>query len=131
MRSCKGRSGSYSARELGVKVKVVTGDQLAIAEDSCEETGRRLGLGDNIYPAKVLKDGPPHSARLMRWSWMPMDLLTSFRSTRTRSSGGFRAQTDQCRLGVKVFSHKRVVQTQDMNGIVCPNNMLHTCVYLK
>ena len=39
---------------LGVKVKMVTGDQLAIAK----ETGRRLGLGDHMYPAKVLKDGP-------------------------------------------------------------------------
>ena len=33
---------------------MVTGDQLAIAK----ETGRRLGLGDHMYPAKVLKDGP-------------------------------------------------------------------------
>ncbi|KAF9530294.1 hypothetical protein CPB83DRAFT_905548 [Crepidotus variabilis] len=40
---------------LGVRVKMVTGDQLAIAK----ETGRRLGLGDHMYPAKVLKDGPP------------------------------------------------------------------------
>jgi H+-transporting ATPase len=40
---------------MGVKVKMVTGDQLAIAK----ETGRRLGLGDNMYPASVLKDGPP------------------------------------------------------------------------
>ncbi|THH19797.1 hypothetical protein EUX98_g8705 [Antrodiella citrinella] len=39
---------------LGVKVKMVTGDQLAIAK----ETGRRLGLGDHMYPTKVLKDGP-------------------------------------------------------------------------
>ncbi|TCD67347.1 plasma membrane H+-ATPase [Steccherinum ochraceum] len=39
---------------LGIKVKMVTGDQLAIAK----ETGRRLGLGDHMYPAKVLKDGP-------------------------------------------------------------------------
>ncbi|KAJ3489254.1 hypothetical protein NLI96_g2241 [Meripilus lineatus] len=42
------------AMALGVKVKMVTGDQLAIAK----ETGRRLGLGDHMYPAKVLKDGP-------------------------------------------------------------------------
>ncbi|KAJ7194595.1 plasma membrane H+-transporting ATPase [Mycena pura] len=42
------------ALALGVKVKMVTGDQLAIAQ----ETGRRLGLGDQMYPAKVLKDGP-------------------------------------------------------------------------
>ena len=37
---------------LGVKVKMVTGDQLAIAK----ETGRRLGLGDHMYAAKVLKE---------------------------------------------------------------------------
>ncbi|KAJ6515291.1 hypothetical protein C8R45DRAFT_810677 [Mycena sanguinolenta] len=42
------------ALALGVKVKMVTGDQLAIAK----ETGRRLGLGDHMYPARVLKDGP-------------------------------------------------------------------------
>ncbi|KAJ6536698.1 hypothetical protein DFH09DRAFT_1249792 [Mycena vulgaris] len=42
------------ALALGVKVKMVTGDQLEIAK----ETGRRLGLGDHMYPAKVLKDGP-------------------------------------------------------------------------
>ena len=42
------------AMALGVRVKMVTGDQLAIAK----ETGRRLGLGDHMYPAKVLKDGP-------------------------------------------------------------------------
>ncbi|EPT03154.1 hypothetical protein FOMPIDRAFT_1022507 [Fomitopsis schrenkii] len=42
------------AQALGVRVKMVTGDQLAIAK----ETGRRLGLGDHMYPAKVLKDGP-------------------------------------------------------------------------
>ncbi|KAG8850678.1 plasma membrane H+-ATPase [Tulasnella sp. 330] len=42
------------ALALGIKVKMVTGDQLAIAK----ETGRRLGLGDHMYPAKVLKDGP-------------------------------------------------------------------------
>jgi len=42
------------ALDLGVRVKMVTGDQLAIAK----ETGRRLGLGDHMYPAKVLKDGP-------------------------------------------------------------------------
>jgi len=40
---------------LGVKVKMITGDQLAIAK----ETGRRLGLGDNMFLSKTLKDGPP------------------------------------------------------------------------
>jgi H+-transporting ATPase len=43
------------ALALGVKVKMVTGDQIAIAK----ETGRRLGLGDNMFSAKILKDGPP------------------------------------------------------------------------
>ncbi|KAJ7639564.1 plasma membrane H+-transporting ATPase [Roridomyces roridus] len=39
---------------LGVKIKMVTGDQLAIAK----ETGRRLGMGDHMYPASSLKNGP-------------------------------------------------------------------------
>ncbi|PLW13060.1 hypothetical protein PCANC_04498 [Puccinia coronata f. sp. avenae] len=43
------------AVSLGLKVKMVTGDQLAIAK----ETGRRLGLGDNMFSSKVLKEGPP------------------------------------------------------------------------
>jgi H+-transporting ATPase len=43
------------AIELGVQVKMITGDQLAIAK----ETGRRLGMGDNMYLSKTLKDGPP------------------------------------------------------------------------
>ncbi|KAI0028562.1 plasma-membrane proton-e [Vararia minispora EC-137] len=47
------------AMALGVKVKMVTGDQLAIAK----ETGRRLGLGDHMYPAKVLKEGPPPGSK--------------------------------------------------------------------
>lgn len=47
------------ALSLGVRVKMVTGDQLAIAK----ETGRRLGLGDNMYPAKVLKDGPAKGSK--------------------------------------------------------------------
>jgi H+-transporting ATPase len=40
---------------VGVKVKMITGDQLAIAK----ETGRRLGMGDNMFLSKTLKDGPP------------------------------------------------------------------------
>lgn len=40
---------------LGVQVKMITGDQLAIAK----ETGRRLGMGDNMYLSTTLKDGPP------------------------------------------------------------------------
>ena len=34
---------------------MITGDQLAIAK----ETGRRLGMGDNMFLSKVLVDGPP------------------------------------------------------------------------
>ncbi|KAI9603181.1 hypothetical protein H4Q26_002496 [Puccinia striiformis f. sp. tritici PST-130] len=47
------------AVSLGLKVKMVTGDQLAIAK----ETGRRLGLGDNMFSSKVLKDGPPAGSK--------------------------------------------------------------------
>ncbi|KAI0320934.1 plasma-membrane proton-e [Amylostereum chailletii] len=57
------------AMALGVKVKMVTGDQLAIAK----ETGRRLGLGDHMYPAKVLKDGPPPGGRFASLDAMIMD----------------------------------------------------------
>ncbi|KAF8344473.1 hypothetical protein F5887DRAFT_971432 [Amanita rubescens] len=49
------------ALALGVTVKMITGDQLAIAK----ETGRHLGLGDHMYPAKVLKDGPPPGSRFL------------------------------------------------------------------
>ncbi|CAH2049847.1 unnamed protein product [Thlaspi arvense] len=38
------------ALNLGVNVKMITGDQLAIAK----ETGRRLGMGTNMYPASAL-----------------------------------------------------------------------------
>lgn len=41
------------AIQLGVKVKMITGDQWAIAK----ETGWRLSSGDNIYQAKIVKDG--------------------------------------------------------------------------
>ncbi|KAL7312297.1 hypothetical protein PS15m_008075 [Mucor circinelloides] len=43
------------AQALGVGVKMITGDQLAIAK----ETGRRLGMGDNMFLSKTLKEGPP------------------------------------------------------------------------
>ncbi|KAG2224450.1 hypothetical protein INT45_010516 [Circinella minor] len=43
------------AIELGVQVKMITGDQLAIAK----ETGRRLGMGDNMFLSTTLKEGPP------------------------------------------------------------------------
>ncbi|KAF9051647.1 plasma membrane H+-transporting ATPase [Panaeolus papilionaceus] len=54
---------------LGVRVKMVTGDQLAIAK----ETGRRLGLGDHMYPAKVLKDGPTPDSKHATLDDMIMD----------------------------------------------------------
>ncbi|KAH7857876.1 hypothetical protein Vadar_017451 [Vaccinium darrowii] len=38
------------ALDLGVNVKMITGDQLAIAK----ETGRRLGMGTNMYPSSTL-----------------------------------------------------------------------------
>ncbi|ORX37107.1 plasma membrane H+ ATPase [Kockovaella imperatae] len=57
------------AMALGVKVKMVTGDQLAIAK----ETGRRLGLGDHMYPAKVLKDGPEAGGKHATLDEMIMD----------------------------------------------------------
>ncbi|XP_071718816.1 plasma membrane ATPase 2-like [Rutidosis leptorrhynchoides] len=38
------------ALDLGVSVKMITGDQLAIAK----ETGRRLGMGVNMYPSSSL-----------------------------------------------------------------------------
>ncbi|MGB8472704.1 MAG: plasma-membrane proton-efflux P-type ATPase [Candidatus Acidiferrum sp.] len=41
-----------SAGHMGVKVKMVTGDQLAIAQ----ETARQLGMGTNILDAAVLRD---------------------------------------------------------------------------
>jgi H+-transporting ATPase len=57
------------ALALGVKVKMVTGDQLAIAK----ETGRRLGLGDHMYPAKVLKEGPQPGSKFRSLDEMIMD----------------------------------------------------------
>ncbi|GAB00025.1 uncharacterized protein L969DRAFT_96638 [Mixia osmundae IAM 14324] len=57
------------ALSLGVKVKMATGDQLAIAK----ETGRRLGLGDHMYPAKVLKDGPAPGGKHMSVDEMILD----------------------------------------------------------
>ena len=41
-----------TAKEMGVKIKMVTGDQLAIAK----ETAKTLGMGTNILDAKTLGD---------------------------------------------------------------------------
>jgi H+-transporting ATPase len=45
-----------TARDMGVKVKMVTGDQLAIAK----EIGRQLGLGTNIVDASVFDETKHH-----------------------------------------------------------------------
>jgi H+-transporting ATPase len=47
-----------SARKMGVNVKMVTGDQLAIAR----ETARQLGLGTNILDASGLGDTKHHES---------------------------------------------------------------------
>ncbi|WAQ80894.1 hypothetical protein PtA15_1A232 [Puccinia triticina] len=57
------------AVSLGLKVKMVTGDQLAIAK----ETGRRLGLGDNMFASKVLKEGPPPGSKFSSADSMILD----------------------------------------------------------
>lgn len=41
-----------TALKLGVQVKMITGDQLAIAK----ETARRLGMGDKIFSAQIFHD---------------------------------------------------------------------------
>jgi len=87
--------------------------QLAIAK----ETGRRLGLGDHMYPAKVLKDGPAPGGKHATLDEMIMDadgfagsvlfspfrsssltpLIVSSPSTSTRSSSVSRV-LDTCAL---------------------------------
>jgi H+-transporting ATPase len=47
-----------TAAEMGVKVKMVTGDQIAIAK----EMAKQLGLGQNIFDAKMLSEHKPHEA---------------------------------------------------------------------
>jgi len=43
-----------SAKKMGIRIKMVTGDQLAIGK----EIARQLGLGTNILDASVLEDSP-------------------------------------------------------------------------
>ncbi|KAI8450347.1 H+-transporting ATPase [Phakopsora pachyrhizi] len=57
------------AMALGLKVKMITGDQLDISK----EIGRKLGLGDNIYPSKVLKEGPPPGCQYRSLDEMILD----------------------------------------------------------
>ena len=47
-----------AARRLGLKIKMITGDQIAIAR----EVARQLGLGMNILDAQVLTETPLHLA---------------------------------------------------------------------
>jgi H+-transporting ATPase len=48
------------AREMGIQVKILTGDQLAIAR----ETARQVGLGDRILDASVLAAGSTDTSSL-------------------------------------------------------------------
>jgi H+-transporting ATPase len=50
------RATIASALKMGVKVKMVTGDQVAIAR----ETARQLGMGTNILDASGLGDTKHH-----------------------------------------------------------------------
>ncbi|MFY9747456.1 MAG: plasma-membrane proton-efflux P-type ATPase [Acidobacteriaceae bacterium] len=50
-----------SARHMGVEVKMVTGDQIAIAR----ETSKQLGLGTNILDASALGDTKHHESAQM------------------------------------------------------------------
>ncbi|CAM8961534.1 unnamed protein product [Rhodiola kirilowii] len=56
------------ALNLGVNVKMITGDQLAIAK----ETGKRLGMGVNMYPSSSLLGGKDNDAAM---SSIPIDEL--------------------------------------------------------
>uniref|UniRef100_A0A7N0V2B3 Plasma membrane ATPase n=1 Tax=Kalanchoe fedtschenkoi TaxID=63787 RepID=A0A7N0V2B3_KALFE len=56
------------ALNLGVNVKMITGDQLAIAK----ETGRRLGMGTNMYPSSSLLGGKDGSTSIES---LPVDEL--------------------------------------------------------
>ena len=49
------------AEKMGIGVKMVTGDQLAIAK----ELSRQLGLGKNIIDASVLETTKAHQAGLL------------------------------------------------------------------
>ncbi|XP_011034499.1 PREDICTED: plasma membrane ATPase 4-like [Populus euphratica] len=55
------------ALNLGVNVKMITGDQLAIGK----ETGRRLGMGTNMYPSTALLGQHPDESTAV----LPVDEL--------------------------------------------------------
>ena len=76
-----------SAREMGINIKIVTGDQTAIARETCKQ----LGLGMNILDASALGDtkqqpGSQTIAAIERRT----DLRRSFPSTSSSSSMPFR-----------------------------------------
>merc|ERR1719399_2006991 len=50
-----------SALDMGVEVKMITGDHLTIAK----ETSRRLGMGTNIYTTEMITDTSKSEAQLM------------------------------------------------------------------
>ncbi len=52
------KSTIATASQMGLKVKMVTGDQIAIAK----EMARQLGLGQNILDASLLAEGKHHEA---------------------------------------------------------------------
>ena len=52
------KSTIKTAKQMGIKVKMVTGDQIAIAK----ETARQLGLGPNILDANVFAETSHHQA---------------------------------------------------------------------
>ena len=65
---------------LVVRVKIVTGDPLAIAK----KTGRRFGLGGHMYPAKVLKDGPAPGGKHASLDEIIMVFRVCFRNVNVR-----------------------------------------------
>ncbi|KAI0632034.1 plasma membrane H+-transporting ATPase [Trametes polyzona] len=57
------------ARALGVRIKIVTGGHSALAK----EYARRIGLGDNIYPACVLDAKDSHSRAYLEEIFLDAD----------------------------------------------------------
>ena len=83
-----------TARQMGVKVKMVTGDALAIAK----ETAKKLGMGTNILDAGSLGDEKhqgDHGGR------------QGDREGRRLRSGVPRTQVPHCRRPAKARPHRR------------------------
>ena len=82
---------SRALEQMGVKVKMVTGDQLAIAQ----ETAKQLGMGTNILDATVLGDDKqqerrkrrsPSKKRTVSPRYFPNTSSTSSRSCRSAAT---------------------------------------------